>query len=121
TKVKESTFYEFKMANKKCLVDVEVFRQALDIFPRVSGKEFIEPPSKEELLTFLVGLGYKGVLTHLPQMLIDHMHQPWRTLASIINKCISRKTVSNDRLRQSRVAIIWGMFHKKYFDYAKLI
>ncbi|GJT60816.1 hypothetical protein Tco_1004349 [Tanacetum coccineum] len=76
TKVKKSNFYEFKMANKKCLVDVEVFRQALDICQRVPGKEFIVPQSEEELLTFLIGLGYKGVLTHLPQMFIDHMHQP---------------------------------------------
>ncbi|GKG15305.1 hypothetical protein Tco_0354905, partial [Tanacetum coccineum] len=43
------------------------------------------------------------------------------TLASIINKCLSGKTTSNDRLRQSRVAIIWGMFHKKYVDFAELI
>ncbi|GKF53438.1 hypothetical protein Tco_0160348, partial [Tanacetum coccineum] len=53
TKFKESTFCEFMLANKKCLVDVEVFRQALDIFPRVPGKEFIVPPSEEELLTFI--------------------------------------------------------------------
>nr|GEU61337.1 hypothetical protein [Tanacetum cinerariifolium] len=54
-------------------------------------------------------------------MFIDHMHQPWRTLASIINKCFSGKTTSNDRLHQSRVVIIWGMFHKKYVDFAELI
>nr|GFB44932.1 hypothetical protein [Tanacetum cinerariifolium] len=55
-KVKESTLYEFKLANKKCLVDVEVFRQALNIFLRVLRKEFIVPPSEEELLTFLIRL-----------------------------------------------------------------
>ncbi|GJW21564.1 hypothetical protein Tco_0032186 [Tanacetum coccineum] len=121
TKIKDTNFYEFKLANKKCLVDVDVFRQALDICLRVPEKEFIVPPSEEELLTFLIGLGYKGELTHLPQMFIDHMHQPWRTIASIINKCLSGKTTSNDRLRQSRVAIIWGMFHKKYVDFAELI
>ncbi|GKA44847.1 hypothetical protein Tco_0737643, partial [Tanacetum coccineum] len=109
TKVKESTFYEFKLVNKKCLVDVEVFRQALDICPRVPGKEFVVPPSKGELLTFLIGLRYKGILTHLLQMFIDHMHQHWRTLASIINKWLSGKTTSNDRLRQSKVAIVWGI------------
>ncbi|GJS16048.1 hypothetical protein Tco_0410520 [Tanacetum coccineum] len=37
TKIKESTFYEFKLANKKCLVDVEVFLQDLNICPRVLG------------------------------------------------------------------------------------
>ncbi|GJX79467.1 hypothetical protein Tco_0327616 [Tanacetum coccineum] len=99
TKIKESTFYEFKLANKKCQFDVEVFRKALDVCPRVYGIEFITPPSKEELVTFLIGLGYKGELTHLPKMLINYMHQPWRTLASIINKCLSGKTFINDRLR----------------------
>ncbi|GJW53248.1 hypothetical protein Tco_0097333 [Tanacetum coccineum] len=121
TKIKESTFYEFRLANKKCQFDVEVFLKALDTCPRVQGKEFIEPPSEEELLTFLIGLGYKGELTHLPKMLIDHMHQPWRTLESIINKCLSRNTTRNDRLHQSRVAIIWGMFYKKNVDIAELI
>nr|GEW29074.1 retrovirus-related Pol polyprotein from transposon TNT 1-94 [Tanacetum cinerariifolium] len=103
TKIKESTFYEFKLANKKCQFDVDVFCKALAIFPRVQGKELIVPPSEEELLTFLIGLGYNGELTHLPKMLIDHMHQPWRTLAPIINKCLSGKTISNDRLPQSRL------------------
>ncbi|GKA97954.1 retrovirus-related pol polyprotein from transposon TNT 1-94 [Tanacetum coccineum] len=71
--IKNTSFYkaflasaDFKLANKKCLVDVEVFRQALDIYLKVLGKEFIVPPYEEELLTFLIGLGYKGVLTHLP-------------------------------------------------------
>ncbi|GJX31992.1 hypothetical protein Tco_0241847 [Tanacetum coccineum] len=57
TKIKNTNFYEFKLANKKCLVDVEVFCQALDICPRVIGKEFTVPPSEEELLTFLIELG----------------------------------------------------------------
>ncbi|GJZ90287.1 hypothetical protein Tco_0662214 [Tanacetum coccineum] len=66
TKIKDTNFYEVKLANKKCLFDVEVLRQALNICPRVPEKEFIVPPSKEELLTFLIGLRYKGELTHLP-------------------------------------------------------
>ncbi|GKE16134.1 hypothetical protein Tco_1423711 [Tanacetum coccineum] len=37
TKIKNTNFYEFKLANKKCLVDVEVFLQALDIFLRVNS------------------------------------------------------------------------------------
>ncbi|GJS44341.1 hypothetical protein Tco_0569384 [Tanacetum coccineum] len=59
TKIKESTFYEFKLANKKCQFDVEVFCKALDMCPRVQGKEFIVPPSEEELLTFLIDFLYQ--------------------------------------------------------------
>ncbi|GKF03226.1 hypothetical protein Tco_0030149 [Tanacetum coccineum] len=118
--IKNTSFYKAFLATAD-VPEIFMQRKALDICQRVQGKEFIAPPSEEELLTFLIGLGYKGELTHLPKMLIDHMHQPWRTLASIINKCLSGKTFSNDRLRQSRVAIIWGMFHKKNVDFAELI
>ncbi|GKD47215.1 hypothetical protein Tco_1271860, partial [Tanacetum coccineum] len=51
----------------------------------------------------------------------DHMSQPWRTLEAIINKSLSRKTASNDRLRKSRIDIMWGMFYKENVDYHVLI
>ncbi|GJV07985.1 hypothetical protein Tco_1345641 [Tanacetum coccineum] len=54
-------------------------------------------------------------------MYVDHMHQPWRTLAAIINKYLSGKTISNDRLRKSRIDILWGMFYKENVDYPELI
>ncbi|GJY73272.1 hypothetical protein Tco_0477703 [Tanacetum coccineum] len=110
--IKNTSFYKAFLATAAVL---EIYMQ------QVQGKEFIVPPSEDEVLTFLIGLGYKGELTHLPEMLIDHMHQPWRTLASIINKCLSGKTTSNDRLHQSRVALILGMFYKKNVDFAELI
>ncbi|GKE22995.1 hypothetical protein Tco_1434507, partial [Tanacetum coccineum] len=34
---------------------------------------------------------------------------------------LSGKTSSNDRLRPSRVEILWGMYHKEKFDYVALI
>ncbi|GKB14042.1 hypothetical protein Tco_0847965 [Tanacetum coccineum] len=70
----------------------------LDIYPRVHNEDIVVPPSEETLLTFLIELGYKGPLNHLARIFVDHMHQPWRTLARIINKCLSGKTSSNDRL-----------------------
>ncbi|GJR49562.1 hypothetical protein Tco_1400083 [Tanacetum coccineum] len=53
--------------------------------------------STETTLTFLIDLGYKGPLYKHPSMYVDHMHQPWRILAAIINKCLSGKAASNDR------------------------
>ncbi|GKC70097.1 hypothetical protein Tco_1115980, partial [Tanacetum coccineum] len=54
-------------------------------------------------------------------MFVDHMHQPWRTLAAIINKCLSGKTASNDKLRKSRIDILWGMLNRENVNYLELI
>ncbi|GKC01744.1 hypothetical protein Tco_0987880 [Tanacetum coccineum] len=120
-KLKKTPFYEFGLDDKKFTVDVEVFREILDIYPRVPNEDFVTPPSEEDLLAFLIELGYKGLLDHVAKMFVDHMHQPWRTLATIINKCLSGKTSSNDRLRQLRVAILWGMFYRKNVNFLELI
>ncbi|GJT71769.1 copia protein [Tanacetum coccineum] len=102
-------------------IDMHQFWEILDICPRVPNKYFVAPPSEEDLLAFLIDVGYKGPLDLLARMFVDHMHQPWRTLATIINKSLSGKTSSNDKLRQSRVAILWGMFYRKNVDYPELI
>nr|GEX60256.1 hypothetical protein [Tanacetum cinerariifolium] len=105
-KVNDSNSYEFLLANKKCIVDAEVFRKILDIYLRVEGEYFTEVQDDDATLTFLIELGYKGPLHKYTNMCVDHMHQPWRTLAAIINKCLSEKTASNNRLRKSRIDIL---------------
>ncbi|GJS99668.1 hypothetical protein Tco_0820838 [Tanacetum coccineum] len=49
------------------------------------------------------------------------MHQPWRTLEAIINRCLLGKTSSNDRLRPSRIENLCGIYHKADVDNAALI
>ncbi|GKC03653.1 hypothetical protein Tco_0995263 [Tanacetum coccineum] len=84
--------------NKKCTVNPEVFRTILDIYPRVEGVDFTDVLDNDTALTFLIDLGYKGPSNRHTNMFVDHMHQPWRTLVAIINKCLSKKTASNDKL-----------------------
>ncbi|GJU00144.1 hypothetical protein Tco_1110482 [Tanacetum coccineum] len=120
-KVKDSDSYKFLLANKKCIVDAKVFRKILDICLRVKGEDFTKVQDDDATLTFLTDLGYKGPLHKYTNMYVDHMHHPWRTLAAIINKCLSRKTTSNDRLRKSRNDIMWGMFYKENVDHPELI
>nr|GEZ04287.1 hypothetical protein [Tanacetum cinerariifolium] len=79
-KVKDSKSYEFLLANKKCIVDVEVFRKILDICKRVKGEEFIEVQDDDATLTFLIDLGYKGPLHKYTNIvpretLIDNCYQ----------------------------------------------
>ncbi|GJS62893.1 hypothetical protein Tco_0677457 [Tanacetum coccineum] len=121
TKIKGSESYEFLLADKRCVIDAEVFRKILDICPRKEGEDFTEVQNDEDTLTFLIDLGYSGPLHKYTNMFVDHMHQPWRTLAACINKCLSGKTASNDKLRKSRIDILWGMFYRENVDYPSLI
>ncbi|GJX65380.1 hypothetical protein Tco_0299723 [Tanacetum coccineum] len=119
--VQDTNSYKFLLANKKCTVNAKVFRTILDIYPRVEGVDFTDVPDDDTTLTFLIDLGYKGSLNRHTKMFVDHMHQPWRTLAAIINKCLSGKTASIDKLRKSRIDILWGMFNRENVDYPELI
>ncbi|GKC07979.1 hypothetical protein Tco_0999589, partial [Tanacetum coccineum] len=105
-KVQGTYYYEFLLANKKCVVNVDVFRIILNICPRVEGVNFTDVPDDDTTLAFLIKFGYKGPLYKHTNMFADHMHQPWKTLAAIINKCLSRKTARNDKLRKSRIDIL---------------
>ncbi|GJZ06924.1 hypothetical protein Tco_0540717, partial [Tanacetum coccineum] len=120
-KVKDSKSYEFILANKKCIVDAEVFRKIIDICPRVEGEEFTEVQDDDATLTFIIDLCYKVSLQKYTSVYVDHIHHPWSTLVAIINKYLSKKTGSNDRLRKSRIDILQGMFYKEYVNYPKLI
>nr|GEV68458.1 hypothetical protein [Tanacetum cinerariifolium] len=40
-----------------------------------------------------------GNIETLPELFVDHMHQPWRTFAVVFNRCISEKTTRLDKLR----------------------
>ncbi|GJS43294.1 hypothetical protein Tco_0568337 [Tanacetum coccineum] len=120
-KVQGTNSYEFLLANKKCVVNVDVFETILDICPRVEGADFTEVPDDDTTLDFLIELGYKGPLYKHTSMFMQHMHQPWRTLPAIINKCLSGMTASSDKLRKSKIDILWGMFNRENVDYLELI
>ncbi|GJV52508.1 hypothetical protein Tco_1448249 [Tanacetum coccineum] len=72
------------------------------ICPRVPGRDFDALTSEEDTISFLRDLGHTGVINSLNDVVIDQMHQPWRTFAAIINISLSGKTSSLDKLRLSR-------------------
>ncbi|GJX22058.1 hypothetical protein Tco_0226503 [Tanacetum coccineum] len=92
SKIKDTSSYQFKLDKKKFRIGVEVFQ-----------------------------IGYIEELESITELYIDHISQPWISLASIINKCLSGKTTCVDQLRLSRAQILWGMYHKKNVDFVALI
>ncbi|GJW26120.1 hypothetical protein Tco_0039931 [Tanacetum coccineum] len=110
----------FKMNNKKHIIGLDQFRDILQICPKVGNKKFVEPPLEKEILTFLASLGHSGDIRKITDVNVNKLHQPWRSFAAIINKCLSGKP-SYDSLRLSQAQILWGMYNKKNVDYAYLL
>ncbi|GJR44302.1 hypothetical protein Tco_1312405 [Tanacetum coccineum] len=110
----------FKMNNKKHIIGLEQFRDILQICPKVGNKKFVDPPLETEILIFLASLGHSGDIRKLTDVNVNKLHQPWRSFAAVINKCLSG-TPSYDSLRLSQAQILWGMYNKKNVDYAYLL
>nr|GEX28932.1 hypothetical protein [Tanacetum cinerariifolium] len=62
---------------------------------------------------FLQFLGHNGEIRRLTDVNNNKLHQPWRSFASIINKCLSGKSSGYDSLRLSQAQILWGLCHKR--------
>ncbi|GJV64570.1 hypothetical protein Tco_1475398 [Tanacetum coccineum] len=110
----------FKMNNKKHIIGLEQFRDILQICPKVGNKKFVDPPLEKEIIIFLASLGHSGDIRKLTDVNVNKLHQPWRSFAAVINKCLSG-TPSYDSLRLSQAQILWGMYNKKNVDYAYLL
>ncbi|GJU99233.1 retrovirus-related pol polyprotein from transposon TNT 1-94 [Tanacetum coccineum] len=77
----------------KCLVDAEVFRKILDICPRVEGEEFTELQNYDATLTFLIDLGYKGLLhKHTSIENVDYPELIWEDFAFQIHHRKEKKS-----------------------------
>ncbi|GKD55766.1 hypothetical protein Tco_1289153 [Tanacetum coccineum] len=99
-----------------------------EIFLRVSGRDFDPLPSEEDTVYFLRELGHTGEINSLNDVVVDQMHQPWRTFAALINQGLPGKTSGLDKLRLSRAQILWGIpamkeskAYKTYLGYATCV
>ncbi|GKA72166.1 hypothetical protein Tco_0778382 [Tanacetum coccineum] len=107
---KHDTSYMFRMdRKKKFYLNLETFRDVFQICPRVQGQDFDELPTDEVIVSFFKELGHTGEIKSITDVVVDQMHQPWKTFATIINKSLSGKTTGLDKLHLSRAQILWGM------------
>ncbi|GKB96244.1 hypothetical protein Tco_0982381 [Tanacetum coccineum] len=88
----------FKMNGKSHTVNVDNFVDMLKICPKLLGQKFEDPPFEEEILSFIRDLGHTGEIKVLSDVNVNHFHQPWRSFAAIINKCLNGKTTALESL-----------------------
>ncbi|GJT81187.1 hypothetical protein Tco_1055529 [Tanacetum coccineum] len=79
------------MNNKNSFSDLDQFRDILKYGLKVGNKKFEEPPLEKEILAFLASLGHSGEIRKITDVNVNKLHQPWRSFAAIINKCLSGK------------------------------
>ncbi|GKA75497.1 hypothetical protein Tco_0781875 [Tanacetum coccineum] len=104
----QDTFYRFKMDKRKRFkLTLKIFRDIFKICPRVQGQDFDALPTDEDIVSFLRELGHTREINSLNDVVVDQMHQPWRTFAALINRSLSGKTTGIDKLRLSRAQILW--------------
>nr|GEU87892.1 retrovirus-related Pol polyprotein from transposon TNT 1-94 [Tanacetum cinerariifolium] len=88
---------------------------------RVPGQSFDDPPFEEEILAFIRFLRHRVPIRTLTDININKLYQPWRSFATIINKCLTGKSSGYDSLRLSQAQILWGLYYKRNVDYAYLM
>nr|GEU52877.1 retrovirus-related Pol polyprotein from transposon TNT 1-94 [Tanacetum cinerariifolium] len=105
---KHDTFYRFKMDKQKRFnLTLEIFRDIFKICPRVQGQDFDALPTDEEIVSFLKEFVHTGEINSPNDVVVEHMHQPWRSFAALINKSLSGKTTGLEKLRLFRAQILW--------------
>nr|GEZ42034.1 hypothetical protein [Tanacetum cinerariifolium] len=115
------TSIHFKMDTKKSILKLEAFRGMLHISLRIPSQSFAELPTEEEILEFLRYLGHSHEIQHLTDVNVNKLYQPWRSFASMINKCPTGKSSGIDSFRLSQAQILWGLYHRRNVDFAYLI
>nr|GEW63249.1 hypothetical protein [Tanacetum cinerariifolium] len=89
----------FKIDTRKSVLDLEAFREMLHISPRIPNQQFADLPTEEEVLDFLRFLGHSQDIRYLTDVNVNKLYQPWRSFASVINKCLTGKSSGVDSFR----------------------
>nr|GEU34287.1 hypothetical protein [Tanacetum cinerariifolium] len=120
--------YEKTAGCYKCQLDEQWFdltkdtlRDALQITPVNNNNAFSSPSSSDAFINFVNDLGYPKVFRNLSNVLTNDMFQPWRALTTIINLCLTGKTLGFEIPRAPVLQILWGIVNRAHIDYAEKI
>nr|GFA11329.1 RNA-directed DNA polymerase, eukaryota, reverse transcriptase zinc-binding domain protein [Tanacetum cinerariifolium] len=87
SKINDSSLYQFKLDKKKCRIDMEVFQDILQICPRLPNQKFDEPPSDEEIVSFIKELSDKGSVNQTsPKLAISRVEKGETSKQKVISK-----------------------------------
>ncbi|GKB92047.1 hypothetical protein Tco_0964319 [Tanacetum coccineum] len=86
----------------------DILRDTIDIIPTNDDNPFVAPPSSDTVIEYVNTLGYPNTLRNVSAMSVNALYQPWKAILSMINMCLTSKTVGYDRPRHHVLQILWG-------------
>ncbi|GKD45743.1 retrovirus-related pol polyprotein from transposon TNT 1-94, partial [Tanacetum coccineum] len=99
----------------------DILRDALDITPSNDTNPFVAPPSSDNVIEYVNTLGHPCTLRNVSAMSVNALYQPWRAILSMINMCLTGKTIEYYRLRHPVLQILCGITHRFNIDYVERI
>nr|GEU95175.1 ATP-dependent DNA helicase PIF1-like [Tanacetum cinerariifolium] len=103
---KYDTSYKFRMDKNKIFnLNMEIFRDIVQICPRVHGQNFDKVPTDEDMVSFFKELAHTRDIKSITGVVVDLMHQPWRNFATIINRSLSGKTIDRTVSMRNKIGM----------------
>ncbi|GJU40831.1 hypothetical protein Tco_1193788 [Tanacetum coccineum] len=75
---------------------------------QLPNQEFIEPPSHDEIVTFIKSLGYKGPLESIPDLVVDHMGEDNEVYGISIPDVMINQDIENYKAYKTYLAYSTG-------------
>ncbi|GJU83797.1 hypothetical protein Tco_1286162 [Tanacetum coccineum] len=69
----------------------------------------------------LQNTNFFSAFTASSDMYVNNLYQPWRTILTMINQCLTSKISGSDRPRHQVIQILWGVVMGTNVDYPELI
>ncbi|GKA46401.1 hypothetical protein Tco_0739284 [Tanacetum coccineum] len=89
----------FKLDDQIFEVNVDLLRKALQITLKDPDHPFTLPTLEKEIIFFINELGCSKTSKTVSTLRTNYMYQPWRTLLTMMNKCLVGKSTTYDRQR----------------------
>ncbi|GJZ20621.1 hypothetical protein Tco_0557211 [Tanacetum coccineum] len=122
---KNNHTFTFELDNHTFTLTPGLLRTVLQLSPPDPNNTYIQPSSEIQILEFIKTLGYDEdpeiKLIALFKMVTTRLHQQWRAILSVLNRCLTGKDSSWDTVILPKLQILWGIIHSANLDFASLI
>nr|GEW73159.1 hypothetical protein [Tanacetum cinerariifolium] len=122
---KNNHTFTFELNTHTFTLTPELLRTVLQMPTPNPNNTYTKRPSEIQILEFIKTLGYdedpKTKMIAILKMVATRLHQPWRAILSVLNRSLTRKDSSWDKVRLPILQILWGSIHSANFNFASLI